>query len=402
MWLESSDDELLSVVAYPRSPWEALSPSLSPSSGIFDIESVAQLAPEIEEGNVEYKLKLCNPTPERFTRLVTQLKWRLLAGTGQALYEIGVSDSGQLVGLSRKDLQDSLETLERMAGELGATVIVQKEVTMPVPCPPIDRRHVDRAMCMCKRPVAPEDFVPLSPGDTDESSDVVRLRKQLWSPIDPRVQRSTPSQHAPGSPRPIIRNFPYGQTPRTRSHGFSIKMESPSLLMSPSRSDVDDEIDGDAAFAFDLEIDSIAKSISLASVSTPAIDQIHFAQTSHPPQPLKQTKQTVPEVVLDPVAKALHRRARRDAKRLQKRKESGLAPGLLGTPPVPTGKRGKSNITVTAPVDSGDDTTIIHHQHKAFKKSRVFNGKGPPRELTAFDPFAPESLFELDILSFDL
>ena len=40
--------------------------------------------------------------PERFTRLVTQLKWRLLAGAGQALYEIGVSDSGQLVGLSRK------------------------------------------------------------------------------------------------------------------------------------------------------------------------------------------------------------------------------------------------------------------------------------------------------------
>jgi len=35
-------------------------------------------------------------------RLVTQLKWRLLAGSGQALYEIGVSDSGQLIGLSRK------------------------------------------------------------------------------------------------------------------------------------------------------------------------------------------------------------------------------------------------------------------------------------------------------------
>jgi hypothetical protein len=187
--------------------------------------------------------------------------------------------------------------------------------------------------------------------------------------------------------------------------------------MTPSRSDVDDEIDGDAAFAFDLEIDSIAKSISMASVSIPAIDQTHFAQTSHPPQPLKQTKQTVPEVVLDPVAKALHRRARRDAKRLQKRKESGLAPGLLGTPPVPTGKRGKPKIAVSAAVDSGDEATIIHRQHKTSKKSRVFNSEGSSRELTAFDPLAPrfivealivrkstfeESLFELDILSFDL
>ena len=49
MWAESSDDELLSVVAYARSPWEALSSSASPSSGTSDIESVTQLAPEIEE-----------------------------------------------------------------------------------------------------------------------------------------------------------------------------------------------------------------------------------------------------------------------------------------------------------------------------------------------------------------
>lgn len=86
---------------------------------------------------------------------MTQLKWRLLAGSGQALYEIGVSDSGQLIGLTRRvstcaryhnsvsgqranvfasisqDLDESLDTLERMAGELGATLIVQKEITIP-------------------------------------------------------------------------------------------------------------------------------------------------------------------------------------------------------------------------------------------------------------------------------
>lgn len=100
---------------------------LTPSEG----EGFPKLVPEIEEGNVEYKLKLIAPTPARFTRLVTQLKYRLLEGGGQALYEIGVSDSGELVGLSRRDLEASLDTLDKMAGELGATVVVLKEIELP-------------------------------------------------------------------------------------------------------------------------------------------------------------------------------------------------------------------------------------------------------------------------------
>ena len=73
------------------------------------------------QGNVEYKLKLTNVTAVRFARLVTQLKWRLLEGGGQAYYELGVADSGALIGLPRADLEESLETLEMMAGEIGAS-----------------------------------------------------------------------------------------------------------------------------------------------------------------------------------------------------------------------------------------------------------------------------------------
>lgn len=83
------------------------------------------------KGNVEYKLRLLNPTAERFTRLVTQLKWRLLEGGGQAYYELGVADSGQLVGLSRTHLEQTLQTLEEMAGEIGASVIIVKEIEVP-------------------------------------------------------------------------------------------------------------------------------------------------------------------------------------------------------------------------------------------------------------------------------
>jgi hypothetical protein len=80
------------------------------------------------QGNIEYKLQLLQPSPARFARLVTQLKWRLLEGGGQAYYELGVADSGALIGLPRAELEMSLETLETMAGEIGASVIVVKEI----------------------------------------------------------------------------------------------------------------------------------------------------------------------------------------------------------------------------------------------------------------------------------
>lgn len=83
------------------------------------------------QGNVEYKLQLLSPSPARFDRLVTQLKWRLLEGGGKAYYELGVADSGTLVGLPPKQLEESLETLEMMAGEIGASVIVVKEIKVP-------------------------------------------------------------------------------------------------------------------------------------------------------------------------------------------------------------------------------------------------------------------------------
>ena len=54
------------------------------------------LPPEPQLGNIEYKLKLINPSKQRFEHLVTQMKWRLREGQGEAIYEIGVSDCGHL------------------------------------------------------------------------------------------------------------------------------------------------------------------------------------------------------------------------------------------------------------------------------------------------------------------
>lgn len=85
------------------------------------------LPPEVEEGNIEYKLKLINPTEYRFEHLATQMKWRLQEGRGEAVYQIGVEDNGLLVGLSDEDMKASLRTLCRMAEKVGADITVLRE-----------------------------------------------------------------------------------------------------------------------------------------------------------------------------------------------------------------------------------------------------------------------------------
>lgn len=95
---------------------------------VLDLEK-GVLPPEPQVGNIEYKLKLINPSSQRFEHLVTQMKWRLREGQGEALYEIGVSDSGYLEGLNDMDMATSLDTLRRMANKLGAsTTILRRKV----------------------------------------------------------------------------------------------------------------------------------------------------------------------------------------------------------------------------------------------------------------------------------
>ncbi|TKY88104.1 hypothetical protein EX895_002814 [Sporisorium graminicola] len=93
--------------------------------------SFGPIAPEVDQkGNLEYKLKILPPSRERFDRLVTQLKWRLLEGGGLAVYEIGVLDDGTLIGLDSDSMKDSLKLLSLMAAEVRATCHVQRVLAL--------------------------------------------------------------------------------------------------------------------------------------------------------------------------------------------------------------------------------------------------------------------------------
>jgi GTPase len=125
------------------------------------------LPPEIEEGNVEYKLKLVKPTPSRLEHLVTQMKWRLQEGQGEAIYQIGVEDCGLLAGLTDDEMKASLETLNTMASKLGATLSILRE------------RQVDTTSGVPEKRVA-EVLVRLVP----ESQQFIDLRLAVLGNVD--------------------------------------------------------------------------------------------------------------------------------------------------------------------------------------------------------------------------
>ncbi|CAD6186725.1 unnamed protein product [Caenorhabditis auriculariae] len=89
----------------------AFAPMVSGNAEIGS-DSENRLPPEMELGNIEYKAKLVNPSLPRLEHLITQMKWRLREGQGEAIYEVGVEDGGQMSGLSDLELKESIFTLK--------------------------------------------------------------------------------------------------------------------------------------------------------------------------------------------------------------------------------------------------------------------------------------------------
>ncbi len=93
------------------------------------MKELLALAKSGEGGNVEFKKYLSRRihlSRDRRQSLASQLKYRANNGSGRAIYLLGVSDSGEVVGLSRERLEESLEVLSEIAREVGYTITEQK------------------------------------------------------------------------------------------------------------------------------------------------------------------------------------------------------------------------------------------------------------------------------------
>ena len=81
---------------------------------------------EYDNGNVEYKLKLCDVNVNRIQKLTSQMNFRLEEGGGECFYEIGVEDNGNNLGISKEELEISLSVINTMAMNLGCKTKVTK------------------------------------------------------------------------------------------------------------------------------------------------------------------------------------------------------------------------------------------------------------------------------------
>jgi len=83
---------------------------------------------EYDNGNVEYKLKLCDVNVERIVELTTQMNFRLSEGSGECYYVIGVEDSGNPLGISKEELEISLSVINSIAINLGCKAKISKYI----------------------------------------------------------------------------------------------------------------------------------------------------------------------------------------------------------------------------------------------------------------------------------
>ena len=75
-----------------------------------------KLDPEVEEGNLEYKLKLLDNSDHKIEKIATQMRWRCCCeGGGEAIYTVGIEDDGTVVGINDSDYNKTISILSSAA-----------------------------------------------------------------------------------------------------------------------------------------------------------------------------------------------------------------------------------------------------------------------------------------------
>jgi hypothetical protein len=237
-----------------------------------------------------------------------------------------------------------------MAGELGATMIVQKEITVP-PSPLnldlLGHGQVDGAPRI-PRLASPSiiensDVSPLSLTDAEASDEELVSGRVLQQPSGPDTTIALSPSQPQSSPLPIIRDFPYGYNAWSFSRTPSSQLSaSPPLSTStslPTFNEADSDVDDDAAFAFDLDISNFSRTAHPASASKIVVlatdDDAAAANLMDHQRHHRQIKHKKPQLTpspVDPVDKALQRRARRESRREQRRPNLLTHDTLVNTP----------------------------------------------------------------------
>ncbi|MCS7130677.1 MAG: GTP-binding protein [Archaeoglobaceae archaeon] len=88
------------------------------------MENLSMLVEKGEGENIEFKeyLSSIHLRESRFRQLACQMNHRVIMGKGKAYYVIGVSDSGEIKGLSDEKFAETIEVLRKIAVEIEAEI----------------------------------------------------------------------------------------------------------------------------------------------------------------------------------------------------------------------------------------------------------------------------------------
>ena len=86
------------------------------------------LAKEQYWGNIEYKCALINMTPVKIKKYATQLKFRIIEGSGIAVYMIGVCDDGKIIGIKNNKITNCNLIMLGMCEEINASIKSKKVI----------------------------------------------------------------------------------------------------------------------------------------------------------------------------------------------------------------------------------------------------------------------------------
>ena len=94
-------------------------------------KNFTSLGKEKDDGNIEYKLRLCSLNSSRIEELITQMNYRLIEGNGEAIYEIGIKDDGFPEGINKTEFDESIKNVKSIALQCNANcnIISQKEIS---------------------------------------------------------------------------------------------------------------------------------------------------------------------------------------------------------------------------------------------------------------------------------
>ena len=73
---------------------------------------------ENDWGNIEYKIAFIDMCLKKQKKYATQLKFRVIEGSGTAIYMLGVKDNGQIVGIHNNKIEYTINTMEKICDEV--------------------------------------------------------------------------------------------------------------------------------------------------------------------------------------------------------------------------------------------------------------------------------------------